>query len=267
MWNGIVVKVKEDLTGKVFGLLTVLKQTNDYIDKNDVHYDMWECECSCKSKNIINVRGSSLRNKNGTRSCGCLQRNMVQDIGFKNKKYNKYDLSGEYGIGWTSNTNKEFYFDLEDYDKIKDYCWSEHKIAGMNYCALEARDPNTNNLIRMSNLIGIKNYDHINRNTLDNRKENFRQATNRENSINKNKCKRNTSGIIGVTYHKGHKKWVARINDSPYSRITILESTNKDEAIVARLNAEAQYYGEFAPQRHLFEQYGIKYEGCDNNVS
>lgn len=37
-----------------------------------------------------------------------------------------YDLTGEYGIGWTSNTNKEFYFDIEDYDKIKDYCWYEN---------------------------------------------------------------------------------------------------------------------------------------------
>ena len=42
------------------------------------------------------------------------------------KKYNKYDLSGEYGIGWTTNTNHVFYFDLEDYEKIKDYCWIEN---------------------------------------------------------------------------------------------------------------------------------------------
>ena len=38
------------------------------------------------------------------------------------KKYNTYDLTGEYGIGYTSK-DEEFYFDLEDYDKIKDYCW------------------------------------------------------------------------------------------------------------------------------------------------
>ena len=37
------------------------------------------------------------------------------------KKYNTYDLSGEYGIGYTSK-GEEFYFDLDDYDKIKDYC-------------------------------------------------------------------------------------------------------------------------------------------------
>jgi hypothetical protein len=32
---------------------------------------------------------------------------------------------------------------------------------------------------------------------------------------------------------------------------------NKKDAIVARLQAEAKYYGEFAPQQHLYEQYGI----------
>ena len=43
-----------------------------------------------------------------------------------NVKYNKYDLLGSFGVGWTTNTNKEFWFDLEDYDKIKDYCWAEN---------------------------------------------------------------------------------------------------------------------------------------------
>ena len=38
------------------------------------------------------------------------------------KKHNKYDLSGEYGIVYTSN-GEEYWFDKEDYDKIKDYYW------------------------------------------------------------------------------------------------------------------------------------------------
>ena len=33
-----MVKVKEDLTGKVFGRLTVIKQDEDYIDKKNRHY-------------------------------------------------------------------------------------------------------------------------------------------------------------------------------------------------------------------------------------
>ena len=58
-----------------------------------------------------------------TKSCGCLNNEKRSLLGKNSKKYNKYNLNGEYGIGWTSNTNEEFYFDLEDYDKIKDYCW------------------------------------------------------------------------------------------------------------------------------------------------
>jgi hypothetical protein len=33
---------------------------------------------------------------------------------------------------------------------------------------------------------------------------------------------------------------------------------DKKSAIVARLRAEKEYYGVFAPQRHLFEEYGIE---------
>lgn len=32
---------------------------------------------------------------------------------------------------------------------------------------------------------------------------------------------------------------------------------NKEDAIKARLQAENKYFGEFAPQRRLFSQYGI----------
>ena len=33
--------------------------------------------------------------------------------------------------------------------------------------------------------------------------------------------------------------------------------SDKEIAIKVRLEAEAKYFGDFAPQRHLFEQYGI----------
>lgn len=50
------------------------------------------------------------------------------------KKYNTYDLTGEYGIGYTLK-GELFYFDLEDYDKIKDICWymnSKGYLVGYN---------------------------------------------------------------------------------------------------------------------------------------
>lgn len=106
-----MVKTKEDLTGKVFGRLTVIEQTDDYIDKKGQHYARWLCECNCPNHNMIKVRTSALKSGNTT-SCGCFHTELVQSIGINNKLTNKYDLSGEHGIGWTTNTNREFYFDL-----------------------------------------------------------------------------------------------------------------------------------------------------------
>ena len=263
----MIVKVKEDMAGWVMSehgvpdsRLTVIRQTEDYIDAKGCHYAMYQCKCNCNDEKIINIRACAIKS-GATLSCGCLHRESLINTGRNNKKYNDYDLSGTYGIGWTSNTNKEFYFDLEDYDKIKNYCWNEHKVSGKEYYALEARDYNTKQVIRMSNLLGYKNYDHINRNTLDNRKCNFRKCTPSDNTKNRNKSKNNTSGIIGVNFNIVNNLWVSRINDSPYHRIIVYSGKNKNDAIVARLQAEAKYYGDFAPQKHLFEQYGIEVNG------
>ena len=118
------------------------------------------------------------------------------------KKYNQYDLSGEYGIGWTSNTNKEFYFDLEDYDKIKNYCWREYTQKDCGHVTLRTRDRESGKNIMMHWLVFEKYCDHINRNPLDNRKSNLRSATAKENARNCSVAKNNTSGVIGVTWNK-----------------------------------------------------------------
>ena len=178
------------------------------------------------------------------------------------KKYNEYDLSGEFGIGYCSNTNSKFYFDLEDYDKIKDYCWIEYNREG--YHSLEAWNLGVGGNITMNWLISGKHCDHKNRNPLDNRKSNLRPCTVRENSQNKSKMKNNTSGIIGVHWDRRINKWVARIKTSE-KRLLLGNFINKQDAIVARLNAEKQYYGEFAPQQHLFKQYNIIEEETKND--
>ena len=128
----------EDLTGRKFGRLIVLGRGEDYIAPGtQKKYPRWLCECSCPDHNRVLVIGKSLR-KGESQSCGCLQKEITSKT---SKKYNKYDLSGEYGIGWTSNTNKEFYFDLDDYGKIKDICWCE--LSNGTTKTLIGRDPKT----------------------------------------------------------------------------------------------------------------------------
>ena len=175
----------------------------------------------------------------------------------RNHKVNTYDLSGEYGIGWTSNTNREFYFDLEDYDKIKDFCWCEAKHNKTGYTALTATNIYTKKTIKFHHIIGCAGYDHINRNPLDNRKCNLRMATEQNNTRNRGISKNNKSGVTGVYWCKSLQKWAMKITID--KNVIIREYyENKEDAIRARLKAEVKYYGEFAPQQHLFEQYSIE---------
>lgn len=247
-----------DLTGQTFGRWYVIERAEDYVDLKGNHYVQWKCQCQCKNKTIKNVTMSNLT-RGISKSCGCLQKELVSQR-FSGEP-NKYDLSGEYGIGWTNNTNREFYFDLEDYDKIKDYCWFEH-VEMKTYNRIEAYNKFVNDnkfdnerVIALHYLITGKKYqDHINRNPLDNRKENLRDSDCMQNSRNKSLQRNNTSGVAGVTFSGG--KWLARVNINK-KQTEVYRGDSKEEAIKARLKAEKEYYGEFAPQQHLYEQYGI----------
>ncbi len=53
--------------------------------------------------------------------------------------------------------------------------------------------------------------DHINRNGLDCRRSNMRWATPTQQSANRGRASNNTSGYIGVSWHRGTEKWQAQI--------------------------------------------------------
>lgn len=65
-----MVKVKKDLTGMVFGRLTVLEQVEDYISPQGAHRAMWLCQCECGKTTIVS--GNALK-RHLTKSCGCLR--------------------------------------------------------------------------------------------------------------------------------------------------------------------------------------------------
>ena len=246
-----MVKVKTDLTGMVFGRLCVISQAEDYINPTtEKHSARWLCKCSCTDNNHITVDGGKLKNGE-TQSCGCLRKENLKRISsMSNRKGNKHDLSGEYGILWTNNTNQEVYFDLDDAGKILQYTWVEDD-KGYPHARVG------NRIVRMHTLLGYHWNDHKNRNKMDNRRENFRPCTYRTNDMNRSVQKNNTSGIIGVNFNKVSNSWMARISNESGKRMYLGCYSDMDAAIRARLSAEAKYYGEFAPQRHLFEQYNI----------
>lgn len=178
----------------------------------------------------------------------------------KNKIKNKYILTGEFGIGYTPD-NYEFYFDLEDFDKIKNYAWYRDKKNGYIkapvsfFAKINQRNIYLHRLVM--NASAEKEIDHINRKRCDCRKNNLRLATSGENKRNKTMSSKNKYGFIGIRLESRRSKWTARIKINN-KEIYLGTFENKEDAIKARLEAEAKYFGEFAPQIHLFEQYGIQ---------
>lgn len=257
-----MVQVKEDISGwKMWehgvsdSRLIVICQTDDYIAPDGRHQARYLCRCNCESDKNIIAFPRDIKQGN-VKSCGCFQKEIHYK---KHKKYNSYDLNEKYGIGYCSNTGSEFYFDIEDYDKIKDYCWFEVVDKSSGYHELKAWDINSKKFIHMHQLLGFFKYDHIDRNPMNNRKNNLRQATVSENNRNRSMLKNNTSGIMGVNWDKNKSKWRSRICFDN-KRLELGFFVNKEDAVRARLCAEKEYYGEFAPQRHLFKEYGIEDE-------
>ena len=226
-----------DLTGQKFGKLTVVKRVEDRICPSGQHIVQWLCKCDCDNQNLVIVQGSHLKTKHTT-SCGCLQKEMAS---LSNKKYNTYDLSGEYGIGYTTK-GEPFYFDLEDYDLIKDYCWLIGNQGYVSTCVeSESQWLHMHRLIIQTDNI----VDHINHKKFDNRKRNLRISTCSQNCMNKKILTRNTSGVTGVGWVKTKHQWRARITVG-YKEIHLGYFDKFEDAVKARKTAEDKYFGEFS---------------------
>jgi len=86
----------------------------------------------------------------------------------------------------------------------------------------------------------IEQVDHINQVKGDNRFCNLREVTHHENGKNQSMHKNNTSGTVGVSWHKSANKWVARIKvDGKVIHLGLF--TDKQDAITARELANIKY--------------------------
>ena len=89
--------------------------------------------------------------------------------------------------------------------------------------------------------------DHINRNPLDNRRENLRLATNAQNQHNRKLNINNKSGFKGVSYQQQHttKPWRAFIQiDEKKTHVGYFRTP--EEAARAYDDAAIEHYGEYA---------------------
>jgi len=191
-----------NLINMTFGRLKVIEYKGN---------GMWLCECSCPEHNQVVVYGYNLKNGH-TKSCGCLQKENMVIIGSIKKPWKPIEID-DYTYGIPLTQGKIAFIDKEDYDKIKDCAWwaDYDKVLGDSYAKGWINGKN----IRMHRLIlNVPNeipVDHIDHNTLNNRKTNLRVCTQSQNCMNKKLQSNNTTGYKGVYLNKKTKKYRASI--------------------------------------------------------
>lgn len=228
-----------ELLGKRFGDWIVIGEGN----KPRTVY----CECSCgfcnkEKRDVIKynlIHGLS-------KGCGLKSKTLN---GLKNRKQNKYiETDNCYEI---QISDKKVLIDKEDYDKVCKYKWNLHSDSTNIYVRAYKRykENGVKEYIFLHNLVmdnkeKLLVVDHIDGNTLNNKKSNLRLCTQKNNEINKKIQKNNKSGHKGVWYSSLERKWKAYITYNN-KRIHLGTFINKNEAIKVREEAENKYFKNF----------------------
>lgn len=222
--------------------LIVIEQTSapPHIN-NKKNKTYWLCKCSCGNDKPLIYRGDSIRD-GSVLSCGCYNNENRRKLGKQSKRYNRFEICGDYAIGYTQK-NESFYVDTEDVEKIRNYCWF------FSYGYVIANKINRTGFIRLHRFVlnapDDMFVDHINHKPEDCRKINLRLATPTENNLNQVLRRDNKSGCTGVCWHKAANKWSVEIKYNK-QRIYLGLYENLDEAIKVRKDAEEKYFGEFS---------------------
>ena len=112
---------KKDLTGMIFGRLTVLEDSGERYDNNI----LWRCQCECGNQPLI--KGTSLMH--GVKSCGCLKSKGEAHIAeLLNKNDIIFETQKTFNDCLLPNTNYHAYFDFQvdnkyliEYDGIQHF--------------------------------------------------------------------------------------------------------------------------------------------------
>lgn len=164
MWNKI------DLKGRRFGRLVVLEEHSPIKGQ---HESYWDCLYDCG--NTATVRSSCLRHGN-TQSCGCYHTEVISS----QRKKNQFDLYADMCIGYDSK-GKEFYFDIQDFEKISKHSWNVDRNGRVN-ARIGGKTIEIHKLITNTS---SEEVDHIDGNPSNNVRNNLRVCTHQQNMFNR----------------------------------------------------------------------------------
>ena len=143
--------------------------------------------------------------------------------------------------------------DDEDVALLSQFKWHAQwaKLTNSHYAECWVYQPYKYREVMHRMIMGLsrgdgKQVDHINGDTLDNRKVNLRLVNHSQNQMNrKMQCPWSSSGIRGVSYCKKTGLWKARVNHQG-KEIWLGRFLSKEMAALAAHRARLEAYGEYA---------------------
>jgi len=167
------------------------------------------------------------------------QKNIEHGLAIKNviKEYPEY-MTCELTKG------QRFMFSKGDIETVQKHCW----CWGHGYAATKIGDKlhQFHNILLGFQPTEQETIDHIDCNSLNNRRENLRVASKRTQMINKTIHKNNNSGVRGVFYDRQRNKWVAIWQDGI--------DQQKSKSFSVREHGEAQAKQMAINHRRLMEE-------------
>lgn len=145
--------------------------------------------------------------------------------------------------------NGTFLIDEEDLDIVSRYYWRISHAHGGKWYVLRQTGHKHQKLILLHRFLlnapKNKEVDHINGNTLDNRKCNLRLCEHAENMRNRKMNKNNKTGYKGVSLRKDKNLYTAEIQID-YKTVHLGFFKSSKEAALAYNKKAIELYGEFA---------------------